>query len=136
MSCNCQKGGLRGHSVTCPVYGLGAEINKVETMITDYKLKSYSVPVSFDKDLEIDLDDMRKRGEKYIEDQVKKQITDEIFASSVDHAPLDLTLERLAEAVDKAKRYDHIYVMASEHIPDNAIGVLWVRPDDAKRMRK
>lgn len=100
-----------------------------------YRVKSQDELLAH-KDLAAGLDVGRKAISDYIEKQAHDQIVGEIKTKAIDHGPMDLTLGRLTEAMDQIKRYDHIYIMESAHIPDDAIGVLWVRPEDARRMKK
>lgn len=56
--------------------------------------------------------------------------------SSVAHAPVDVCLESLMETLKDHKRKNFVYVIADKYIPDDACGILIVRPEDVKRFKK
>lgn len=56
-----------------------------------------------------------------------------VVRGAVAYEPHVLTVDKLEELAKKVKRQNMVYVVASDLIPDDAYGVLWVRKEDAEK---
>ena len=62
-----------------------------------------------------------------------QQVAETIVAGAIAYEPHVLTVDKLEALANEVKRKNMVYVMASEHIPDDAYGILWVRKEDAAK---
>jgi hypothetical protein len=80
-----------------------------------------------------DLNESVKDAMKSMMDQMEKETWTNICGErAVSYEPL--TIERLTEMSNKFNRdMRNVYVIASNGIPDDAYGILLVRPEDAEK---
>lgn len=75
-------------------------------------------------------------GEAFLE----KLYGDSVIAGIVQNAEVKDSMQNCFESMAKVKRefdrQNQLYVIASPHIPDDAFAVLYVRPEDAARIKR
>lgn len=72
-----------------------------------------------------------------LDEEFERSLMDAAVASKgAQHVPMNLSLETLLEARKKIDRHTHFYVVETNYLPDDCMGILYVRKEDAAAIRE
>lgn len=74
---------------------------------------------------------------RHLNDQFERSLIDQmVLSKGAQHVPMELSLETLLELKKKIDRHTLLYVIETNYLPDNCMGILYVRKEDAAAIRE